>query len=158
MFHPTIIEKRLNFSFVIPGRLAGMAMPGLNNPLEEEVGFLQRQKVKVLLNLGDMEYFYDDFRRLFLVIDEPIAEFAPPAMQQMERVMRFFMTLDQDVVMGVHCAGGVGRTGTILACLYGKVNEISGEEAIMAIRELRPGSIESASQEKFIMQYLAKGV
>lgn len=158
MFHPTIIEKRLNFSFVIPGRLAGMAMPGLNNPLEEEVGFLQRQKVKVLLNLGNMEYFYDDYRRLFQVIDEPIAEFSPPTMQQMEQVMRFFMILDQDVAMGVHCAGGVGRTGTVLACLYGKVNEICGEAAIRVIRELRPGSIESASQEKFIMQYLAKGV
>jgi len=158
MPNPSIIEKRLNFSFVIPGRLAGMAMPGLNNPLEEEVGFLQRQKVKVLLNLGDMEYFYDDYRRLFQVVDEPIPEFASPTMPQMERIMRFFMVLDQDVAMGVHCAGGVGRTGTVLACLYGKVYEISGEDTIRAIRELRPGSIESASQEKFIVQYLAKGV
>lgn len=61
----------------------------------------------------------------------------------------FFKTLDHDIAMEVHCAGGVGGTGTVLACLYGKVNEISGEETIRVTRGIRTGSIDSVSQEKF---------
>ena len=148
------IEQRLNFSFVIPGSLAGLAMPGLNNPMEAEVNFLKKNGIAVLLNLGDMEYFYDEYRQLFRVIDEPIVEFQPPSRQQMERIVRIFMSLKQGAAMGVHCAGGAGRTGTVLACVIGKMEKIPGAEAIRKIRAMRPGSIESTSQEKFIQSYL----
>jgi atypical dual specificity phosphatase len=144
----------LNFSFVIPGRLAGLAMPGLNNPLKEETNFLQKQKVTVLLNLADMEYFYDEYRQWFQVIDEPIIEFGAPNNLQMDRIARHYSRLKENEAMGVHCAGGVGRTGTVLACLLGINQNFSGEMAISQIRKMRPGSIESKVQEIFVKDYL----
>lgn len=56
--------------------------------------------------------------------------------------------------VGVHCMHGHGRTGTMLACyLLTKNNNITGDEAIKMIREMRPGSIETASQEKTVRNF-----
>jgi atypical dual specificity phosphatase len=42
----------------------------------------------------------------------------------------------------VHCAAGLGRTGTVLAAYLVASKGLSAEEAISAVRRLRPGSIE----------------
>ena len=51
------IELQLNFSFVIPGSLAGMAMPGFNNPREAEVNFLKRIILVYCLTLAIWHIF-----------------------------------------------------------------------------------------------------
>jgi len=53
----------------------------------------------------------------------------------------------------VHCAGGRGRTGTILACYLVKYQNYSANDAIEKVREERPGSIQSTSQEAAIEHY-----
>lgn len=152
------IGARLNFSFVIAERLAGMAMPGCRNPLEEEILFLKENTITHLVNLGDMEYVYDDYRQQFRVADIPVPEFAPPSARQMDLILLQFNRLKQGEAMGVHCAGGVGRTGTVLACLLGRYHKIDGKQAVFMIRDLRPGSIESASQQTFVVQYLGGAI
>lgn len=143
----------LNFSFVIPKKLAGLAMPSFSNNIVEEIAFLKAQRISTLLNLGDMEYLHDEYRLLFTIIDEPVAEFEPPRIQQMKRILSYFYNLKNGERMGVHCAGGVGRTGTVLACILGSASQMSGQQAINTIRKLRPNSIESESQEQFILNW-----
>jgi atypical dual specificity phosphatase len=53
----------------------------------------------------------------------------------------------------VHCAAGRGRTGTILAAYLLKENGLTADQAIKKIRKLRPGSIQSTTQEKAIFMY-----
>jgi atypical dual specificity phosphatase len=53
----------------------------------------------------------------------------------------------------VHCAAGVGRTGTILACYLIKYHNFSVKDAIDKVRKERPGSIQSESQEIAIGLY-----
>jgi len=53
----------------------------------------------------------------------------------------------------VHCAAGIGRTGTILACYLIKFHDLSAKEAIDNVRKERPGSIQSESQEIAIGLY-----
>ena len=55
----------------------------------------------------------------------------------------------------VHCAAGKGRTGTILAAYRLKKDNLSPEQAIKKIREIRPGSIQTRIQEKSIYEYLS---
>ena len=49
----------------------------------------------------------------------------------------------------LHCKGGLGRTGMIAACLLVQF-ECTAEDAISAVRAARPGTIETAAQERFI--------
>jgi len=53
----------------------------------------------------------------------------------------------------VHCLAGQGRTGTILASYLVKYQKMSADEAIQKVREERPGSIQSFSQEEIIFQF-----
>jgi atypical dual specificity phosphatase len=53
----------------------------------------------------------------------------------------------------VHCAAGMGRAGTILACYLVKYQKYSANDAIKKIRKERPGSIQSEMQELAITFY-----
>ncbi len=46
----------------------------------------------------------------------------------------------------LHCAGGLGRSGTIAARLLVELNEATPEGAILAVRAARPGAIETPGQ------------
>jgi atypical dual specificity phosphatase len=83
----------------------------------------------------------------------PIVDFTAPTLGQVEQAVA---TIDRFRAAGrpvaVHCAGGLGRTGTILACyLVSQGN--TAAEAIATIRTLRPGSIETPEQEAVIGAY-----
>ncbi len=60
--------------------------------------------------------------------------------------------LDRHMPVAVHCMAGLGRTGTILAC-YLVGMEMPANNAIIAIREWRPGSIETLEQEAVVYEY-----
>jgi atypical dual specificity phosphatase len=54
----------------------------------------------------------------------------------------------------VHCSGGKGRTGTILAAyLIKKGNVLGAEQAIDKLRKIRAKSIQSKDQEDIVFSY-----
>lgn len=52
----------------------------------------------------------------------------------------------------VHCGAGLGRAGTLVAC-YLVHTGLSADAAIEAVRQKRPGSVETSGQEKLVHQY-----
>ncbi|MFO0727086.1 MAG: cyclin-dependent kinase inhibitor 3 family protein [Myxococcota bacterium] len=54
----------------------------------------------------------------------------------------------------VHCRGGLGRTGTIAACVLVALG-FSAQEAIDEVRKSRPGTLETSGQESFVSQFAA---
>ncbi|KAF4519003.1 hypothetical protein B566_EDAN009766 [Ephemera danica] len=55
--------------------------------------------------------------------------------------------------VGVHCRMGRGRTGVMAACYLVKFYEQPPERAVINIRLMRPGSVETYSQERAVVAY-----
>ena len=53
----------------------------------------------------------------------------------------------------MHCTLGMGRSGTMLACYLVKTTHCDAQEAINAVREKRPGSIETEQQEQLVQEF-----
>jgi len=82
-----------------------------------------------------------------------VEDFHPPTLaQQIEFVEITKQVLDDGGRVGVHCAAGIGRTGTMLATYLVYLGS-TADEAISRVRELRPGSIETKAQEEAIQAY-----
>ncbi|XP_005098335.2 dual specificity protein phosphatase 23 [Aplysia californica] len=106
------------------------------------------------VNKGDIS---DD---VLTIVPVPIKDYTPPTMSQVEDFLACVRKYgDQGKAVCVHCAHGLGRTGTMLGCYYAQT--MKPEAAIKHVRQLRPGSIETPEQEALVHQFydyrLAKG-
>ena len=52
----------------------------------------------------------------------------------------------------VHCRGGLGRTGTVAACVLVALGNHSADEAIGAVRARR-GTVQTRDQEDFVRRF-----
>lgn len=60
-------------------------------------------------------------------------------------------SLSADAPVAVHCEGGLGRTGAVLAA-YLTATGVSPQQAIAEVRTARPGAIETAPQLDFVFR------
>ncbi len=83
----------------------------------------------------------------------PVPDFTPPTPEQLEHgIAAIEHAIADRQKVAVHCGGGLGRTGTLLACHMVK-RGLTAEEAIARIRALRPGSVETPEQEAAVQNY-----
>ncbi|MCH8972998.1 MAG: dual specificity protein phosphatase family protein, partial [Thaumarchaeota archaeon] len=78
----------------------------------------------------------------------PTTDLTSPDMDKIDTAVDFIHSRinNKEPVM-VHCAAGMGRTGTVLACYLVKYQKYSAKDAIEKVRTERPGSIQSEVQE-----------
>lgn len=51
-----------------------------------------------------------------------------------------------------HCLGGLGRAGTLAACLLVQAG-MTPQQGMEMVRAARPGAVETAAQERFVQQF-----
>jgi atypical dual specificity phosphatase len=142
------------FSWVIENQLAGMSYPGSVASMEEDAEFLADHGIDVLISLTGGVPDPDVLARYRIEsFHLPIEDFRPPTLeQQVSFVEKTAQTLANGGRVGVHCAAGIGRTGTMLATYLVYLGS-TAEDAISRVRQLRPGSIETGAQEDSIRAY-----
>lgn len=107
------------------------------------------------LNFLGVEHLGEEIqRRKMLWFHLPIVDVSIPSEQFEERwdtageELRSILRGGSDIL--VHCRGGLGRAGTIAARLLIELG-IEPEAAIANVRAVRPRAIETAAQEKYVL-------
>ena len=142
-------------SWLEPGRLLAFAYPRRDAALAALVA----RGVSVLINLHTRPHAGARLARHDLVeLHLPVRDFTAPSPAQLRSgVTALVAALAEGRVVAVHCGGGLGRTGTLLACYRVELGD-SASAAIARVRAARPGSIETATQVAAVEAYARQWV
>jgi atypical dual specificity phosphatase len=136
--------------WLLPDQLVACAYPRRRAALAA----LAQQGVSVVINLHQRAHHPSRLGQFGLTeIHLPVADFTAPSPEQLDLgVEAIEQALAEGHRVAVHCGGGLGRTGTLLAC-YLIRQGMSTVDAIKQVRAVRPGSIETRDQVRAILTY-----
>jgi len=147
--HGRLTKKPTNFSWVIGGKLAGSGMPTSS----AEFDWIVRQGVSSIVTMTENP-LPGGWTEKIDCLHVPTPDLTAPGMDEIDAAVEFIHgRIEQKRPVLVHCAAGLGRAGTILACYHVRYLGYTGSGAIEKIRKQRPGSIQSEVQEIAISLY-----
>ena len=153
-----------NFTWLVPGKIAGMGQPGGysyhledgRERLAKDLDLLLREDVLAVVSLTEQALDRGLLKeRDMSYLHLPVGDMQPPTLEDALTFMEFVRESERGrrpVV--VHCGAGVGRTGTMLACYLVEQGMEAGP-ALARVRRERPGSVETAGQERTVRSYAA---
>jgi len=142
------------FSWIIDKKLSGMPFPGVFDPEDDDIKFIQDKGITLLVSLTLKTPDKILLKKAGIRSSHyPVKDFHAPTVDQLNQ---FCVTADKEINGGgrvaVHCYAGKGRTGTFLAA-YFVYKGAGAEGSIELIRKLRPGSIETEEQEDSVREF-----
>lgn len=82
----------------------------------------------------------------------PVRDGYTPTREQFQEFLRFMKAQRaSDHPVAVHCVAGIGRTGLFLAS-YDIMQGATPEEALLHVRAVRRGAVETRDQWRFLQQ------
>ncbi len=137
---------------MIDGKLAALSLPA-----ESQLHHLKALGFSLLISLTeDHEGTPDTAAVIQQGMDHlriPVRDFTAPTQEQIDQFVRAVCErIERGEKVAVHCRGGLGRTGTMIAC-YLVSTGCGPEEAVECVRRCRPGSIQTDEQERALRDY-----
>ncbi|XP_031327282.1 dual specificity protein phosphatase 23-like [Photinus pyralis] len=143
-----LLHSSLNFSWIVPGELAGMACPKTKH-----MNYLESVGIKHLITLSP-EILPPSEGKTIKWSQIFIEEFEAPSLEQILKFVDICNTCRiLHEAVGIHCRMGRGRTGVMGACYLVRFCGLAPERALINLRLLRPGSVETREQERAVLQY-----
>jgi atypical dual specificity phosphatase len=145
------------FNWIVPGKLAGCAAPGVSAPIDYDLGLLARVGISRLITLTETDLDQEALRRHHLTnIHLSVFDGEAPSLRQTHMLLvRMQKKIEAGETLAVHCKAGLGRTGAILAAWMIKEGGLTAENSMMRLRKIDPGYIQSKGQEDFLHRYEA---
>ncbi|MFN6528256.1 dual specificity protein phosphatase family protein [Nostoc sp. ChiSLP03a] len=140
----------------------GAARPGYSDKnVQDWIEFMKRQNIKRVCCLLDEQQlaFYSNLLNTYkqefgnqLVCPAPIADFHLSDLEILtKKILPFLIEADkQHEKVVVHCSGGIGRTGHVLAAWLVSVRRLSNQAAINAVKKTGRNPYEAAIAAVFI--------
>ena len=138
------------FSWVDKPHLAALAHP----ESAADLAWLRRSGVEILISLTETplpRHWVNEAG--LMAVNVPVPDMEAPTDRQLDHLLDTIRKANASRMgVAVHCGAGLGRTGTVLAA-YFVTRGMAPKEAVAKVRELRPGSVETAEQERAIESY-----
>lgn len=153
---------RKHFWWLIPDELAGMPLPWISyerlkepdapaDKFKDDVSFLAQIGIKSIvaaLNLPAHRAIFEHCGFKYYSLQIP--DGCPPNPEQVHGLFQFYDSSSLPLV--VHCEGGIGRTGTLLALLLIH-RGLPADSAIAAVKKVMPPALETRSQIEFVQSF-----
>lgn len=119
---------------------------------------LQEKGIGSIINLTEKDYTEEQKETLssfgIEVHSFPVKDFTVPKIEDVNAIVK--LTRDKEQKFAIHCTAGKGRTGTVVSCIYvARDSMITPGKVLDMVRQIRPGSVETEAQAKFVNDYAA---
>eukprot|EP00756_Hemistasia_phaeocysticola_P039764 Hpha_TRINITY_DN16830_c4_g3::TRINITY_DN16830_c4_g3_i1::g.153695::m.153695/K14165/K14165; atypical dual specificity phosphatase len=136
------------FSFVVDKKLAAC---GNFDPdkIDKQLQNLRKRDIGGVVSLTEHCWDQGTFEKNEMrVLHLPTQDFTAPSIEDLKTGAEFIVSCNQDDrAVVVHCAQGIGRTGTMLGAYFILEEQKTAFEAIQIVRDRRAGSIHKKGQE-----------
>lgn len=145
-------DRPTNFSWIIENKLAGCGLPVTRDEFE----WLIHNGIRSIVTVREVplpsEWFDGGNNIDYMHLQ--VEDFGAPTLEELDDAVNFIDNeINMDRPVAVHCAAGKGRTGAVLAAYFIKKENLTAEQSIEKIRNVRPGSVQSIVQETAISMY-----
>ncbi|MHA1589720.1 MAG: protein-tyrosine phosphatase family protein [Candidatus Njordarchaeales archaeon] len=149
----------MDFFWLIPHQLAGSSVP----EDIEDLLIWKRHGIKAVVSLLEDHEFHvniDEIKQAgFEILWVPVKDMTAPTLDKLLKIVEWIdEKIEENKPVVVHCYGGYGRTGTVLAA-YLVYKGWEPFQAIEHVRSIRPGAVVTPYQVYSVLafrDYLAK--